>query len=286
MEILGGKCFLCGIEDHPCIYDAHHIDQDSKIYNCSLLSDKAKLANELQKCKLLCVRCHRLTKHKTKVSRENQVWKKCHKCRQEFWHTIRKRHPSLDTVVKRQKSNSGNQNKMLQNWKLGRRIHKKHASKKWSGAEWNTCCQGNFGFSSRNANDYERLFGEFPIDALPSSLNGVRTGKHSSNLVNEEDTNYIHNICVKCLGDKSKSRRERMRDQAIAYKGGACCACESIVEPEAFDFHHNNSSTKKFKISGNYTFNENLKTELDKCILLCCYCHRKIHSGVLSLLTL
>ena len=284
MEMLGGKCSLCGIEDHPCIYDAHHIDQDSKIYHCSKISDPVKLANELKKCKLLCVRCHRTTKHKTKANRENQVWKKCHKCHMEFWHTTRKRHPSLDTVVKRQDKNVSNQEKMLQNWKRGQKIHKKHVSKKWSFVEWSAYCQDNFDFSSRSANDYERLFSEFSIDALPSSLNGVRTGKYTSNLINEEDINYVHNICVKCLGDKNKSRRERMRDQAIAYKGGTCYSCESIVEPEAFDFHHIDSLTKKFKISGNYTFNENLKTELDKCALLCCYCHRKVHSGVLSII--
>lgn len=284
VESLGNKCSSCGIRDHPCIYDAHHVDQNSKIYHCSKISDPEKLIKELKKCKLLCVRCHRLTKHETEINRENQVWKKCQKCSHEYWHTIRRRHPSLDTTDKRRNKNSENQKKMLQNWKLGQKIHEKHASRKWSFTEWNLYCQDNFNFSNRNANDYERLFNEFSVDALPSSLNGVRTGKHSSNLVNEEDINYIHNICLKCLGDKRKSRKEKMKNQAITYKGGKCYACESIVESEAFDFHHIDSSTKKFKISDNYTFNENLKTELDKCVLLCCYCHRKVHSGVLSVI--
>ena len=58
-SLLGGKCVICG-ELYNLEFD--HIDPKSKTYTISRLLSSARsiLIKELQKCQLLCKRCHRL----------------------------------------------------------------------------------------------------------------------------------------------------------------------------------------------------------------------------------
>lgn len=58
---LGGSCKNCGVIDHPVIYDFHHRNGDTKEYDWSKLKLKSwnSILEELQKCDLLCVVCHR-----------------------------------------------------------------------------------------------------------------------------------------------------------------------------------------------------------------------------------
>lgn len=74
-------------------------------------------------------------------------------------------------------------------------------------------------------------------------------------------------------------RRKRVRQMAINYKGGRCQICGYNKCQEALEFHHLESSGKDFGISDKgYTRSwEKIKGELDKCILVCANCHRKIH---------
>ena len=46
------------------------------------------------------------------------------------------------------------------------------------------------------------------------------------------------------------------------------------------DFHHINPQEKDFQISGGTKSFESLKSELDKCILVCRNCHSEIHAGL------
>jgi len=64
----------------------------------------------------------------------------------------------------------------------------------------------------------------------------------------------------------------------IEYKGGKCEHCGYDKCPAAFDFHHLDPSKKDFNLSTlrNYKL-ENIKSELDKCLLLCSNCHRELH---------
>lgn len=51
------------------------------------------------------------------------------------------------------------------------------------------------------------------------------------------------------------------------------------------DFHHTNSSDKKFNVShgvGRVSV-KTLLSEIGKCILLCSNCHRKVHAGLLDI---
>lgn len=79
-----------------------------------------------------------------------------------------------------------------------------------------------------------------------------------------------------------RNRRYRIKQELVEYKGGKCQICGYNKCLSALDFHHLDPSTKDFTISSNMKyFNiENLKIELDKCILVCANYHREIHAGI------
>jgi hypothetical protein len=78
-------------------------------------------------------------------------------------------------------------------------------------------------------------------------------------------------------------RRERVRAlkrECINYKGGKCIHCGIEDEcGEVYDFHHVTMSDAKMRelIKPSRSLDD-LKHELDKCVLLCSNCHRKHHS--------
>lgn len=76
-------------------------------------------------------------------------------------------------------------------------------------------------------------------------------------------------------------KRHERKIELIKYKGGQCKICDIKFNnnSEIFDFHHRVSINKKFGISGNVMEMsiENLKSEVDKCDLVCSNCHRTIH---------
>lgn len=89
-------------------------------------------------------------------------------------------------------------------------------------------------------------------------------------------------------GDAPRQRYNQMRRswalmekrKAIAYKGGACAVCGYDKCEAALEFHHLNPKEKD-GLRAHWTFDRN-KRELDKCILLCCRCHREVHSGTIE----
>src|SRR3989344_6926287 len=77
-------------------------------------------------------------------------------------------------------------------------------------------------------------------------------------------------------------RRRKIKEMAIAYKGGKCQLCSYNRYQGAFDLHHLNPKAKEFGIADKgYTRSwEKVKAELDKCILVCANCHREIEAGI------
>lgn len=60
----GSKCSCCGTQydgTNACIFDFHHLDPSSKLYDWSKLRLRTwgDIESELQKCILLCSNCHR-----------------------------------------------------------------------------------------------------------------------------------------------------------------------------------------------------------------------------------
>lgn len=80
------------------------------------------------------------------------------------------------------------------------------------------------------------------------------------------------------------TKRKRLKQKAIEYKGGKCVLCGYSKYVGSLDFHHLNPQTKDFIISsGNCKSWEKIKKELDKCVLICKNCHGEIHGGIAAL---
>lgn len=79
---------------------------------------------------------------------------------------------------------------------------------------------------------------------------------------------------------KSVSKRRRaIRLRAVQFAGGKCAICGYSKYPEVLEFHHRDKKQKLFGIGqGGLTRSlEKVKSEIEKCDLLCANCHREIH---------
>jgi hypothetical protein len=87
--------------------------------------------------------------------------------------------------------------------------------------------------------------------------------------------------CKICTNIQTVVRQRAMKQKAVEYKGGKCNICGYDKSIAALEFHHIDPTKKDFSISNfkSYSFSK-IKTELDKCILVCANCHREIHSNL------
>lgn len=62
-----------------------------------------------------------------------------------------------------------------------------------------------------------------------------------------------------------------------------CCVCGEN-EPACLDFHHTDPSEKEYTISTIvHTHSwEKIVNEINKCVVLCSNCHRKVHANVIQ----
>lgn len=83
------------------------------------------------------------------------------------------------------------------------------------------------------------------------------------------------------LKENKKKHRKQIHNLLEQIKSKGCCICGE-TDTCCLDFHH--LYDKDFQISyGQDVSFERLFTELEKCILVCSNCHRKIHAGKLTL---
>ncbi len=85
--------------------------------------------------------------------------------------------------------------------------------------------------------------------------------------------------------EHKRKLRAMIKKQCIEYLGGKCKLCGYNKCDKALDFHHVNPEKKDFSIGQNntrYRFDQ-LKPELDKCVLLCKNCHAEVHAGLIHL---
>ena len=73
--------------------------------------------------------------------------------------------------------------------------------------------------------------------------------------------------------------RQRTKLKAVQYLGGSCSKCGYNKCLGSLQFHHTDPSKKDFSISGKSISWDKIKTELDKCILVCSNCHGELHYG-------
>jgi hypothetical protein len=90
--------------------------------------------------------------------------------------------------------------------------------------------------------------------------------------------------CSKCSMDAVNKRRRKVKQMGIDYKGGECSICGYSKSNGALEFHHTDPTKKDFGIAHKgYTMSwDKIKKELDKCVLLCCNCHREVHEELLE----
>lgn len=84
--------------------------------------------------------------------------------------------------------------------------------------------------------------------------------------------------CKSCINKNTIAVQQDKKIQALNYKGGKCIKCGYNKYAGALDFHHLDPSKKDFAISRRKNCSlETIKSELDKCILLCRNCHAETH---------
>jgi len=90
----------------------------------------------------------------------------------------------------------------------------------------------------------------------------------------------LYCYCKSCVLAEGIERQRKLKVQCVNYKGGKCIRCGYSKCCAALDFHHVDESKKDFSISKlrGTAFNDVIRNELDKCILVCCRCHREVHA--------
>jgi hypothetical protein len=83
--------------------------------------------------------------------------------------------------------------------------------------------------------------------------------------------------CNTCRGKKF---RQRLKKELVEKMGGKCFICSYDKCIEALDFHHLDPNKKEMPISTTSSRYLLLK-EVEKCMLVCCRCHREIHAGLI-----
>ena len=82
---------------------------------------------------------------------------------------------------------------------------------------------------------------------------------------------------------QKNARKEGVRIWLREYKETLACLTCGENHPATLDFHHRDSSTKKYTISsmpGRGHRPERILEEIAKCDVLCANCHRKLHASM------
>jgi hypothetical protein len=91
--------------------------------------------------------------------------------------------------------------------------------------------------------------------------------------------------CQECADyhmQRVKEFRRTLKRKAVEYLGGQCVDCGiQSVYPDIYDFHHTQPAEKAAKVARLIDMKkdwEEIRIELDKCVLLCANCHRIRHT--------
>lgn len=114
-----------------------------------------------------------------------------------------------------------------------------------------------------------------------------------------KEIEYRKKYCSDCIIERQKTRlknnnynydyvlnwRNNNKKRAVDYLGGKCIICGYNKSLRSLDFHHLDPTKKEMTISKhlNKLKFEKLKTELDKCVLVCSNCHGEIHDGLVNM---
>lgn len=86
------------------------------------------------------------------------------------------------------------------------------------------------------------------------------------------------NTCRTCLINR---HRFKLKAYMIDYKGGLCQLCGYNECHRSLDFHHVDPAQKVSNLGGKHCVGwDTLRSELDKCVLLCRNCHGEVEDAV------
>ena len=110
----------------------------------------------------------------------------------------------------------------------------------------------------------------------------TRAGKACAECAKKKSREHHHNRMQspEYREQRRKQHRDKCRNtkqQIINHYGNKCLDCKTSYPAACYDVHHLDPSTKEFNVSNNRIFDEKLKEELTKCVLLCANCHRIRH---------
>lgn len=117
-----------------------------------------------------------------------------------------------------------------------------------------------------------------------SKAKGILQSRCKECQVNNKYEYYLDNK------EKLAAKQRDRKAQAVNFVNGikmqsGCSLCEES-EPVVLDFHHLHSVDKSDSISKmirrRKTISE-IQAEIDKCVILCSNCHRKVHAGIIQL---
>jgi len=81
-------------------------------------------------------------------------------------------------------------------------------------------------------------------------------------------------------------RRSQLLTQLREFKRTAGCRCCPETEPVCLELHHLDPNEKEIDpssmVSQGWSW-ERMKSEIDKCVVLCSNCHKKVHAGLLEI---
>lgn len=137
------------------------------------------------------------------------------------------------------------------------------------------------------------------LDCSPFGLHNTRqletdNGKQVGDICECEECSRVYayehraghttTLCNSCVVNR---RRFMIKDKCVEYKGNECIVCGYNRCSRNMTFHHLDPELKEFGISGNHSKSwENIRSELDKCVMLCSNCHGETHNGLIELQTL
>jgi hypothetical protein len=91
--------------------------------------------------------------------------------------------------------------------------------------------------------------------------------------------------CKQCRSDQIVRHRRKVKEMLVAEAGGCCALCGYRRYLGALEFHHRDPRLKRFHVSGaGVTLSlAEVRTEAEKCVLLCSNCHAEVEGGVRTL---
>lgn len=101
--------------------------------------------------------------------------------------------------------------------------------------------------------------------------------KDTEEFYKKSKTGKTQSYCKSCHKTITIERLKSYRKEFVDYGGGKCQKCGYNKCVAALEFHHEGEKDPSWSKFKNRKLNEEIKRELNRCVLLCANCHREAH---------